>query len=67
MVISAKINNLTMSERTWESVQTMIAAREETWHSCNDWINNTGQGCLLNPLEGHPQFDACVKARCNFY
>jgi len=67
VTICAKINNLTLSERTWESVQTMIAAREETWRSCNDWINNTNQGCLLNPLEGKPHFDACAKARCDFY
>jgi len=66
-VISAKINNLTLSECTWESVQTMTAACEDTWRSCNNWINNTRQGCLLNPLEGQDHFDACVKARCNFY
>ena len=65
-VVGAKIDNLTLSERTWESVETMAAAREETWRSCNDWINNTGQGCLTNPLEGQDHFDACVKARCNF-
>jgi len=67
MTISAKMNNLTLSERTWESIQTMIATKEETWHSCNDWINNTGQGCLDNPLEGKPHFDKCVQTRCPFY
>jgi len=67
MTICAKMNNLTLSEPTWESVQTMIAAKEETWHNCNDWINNTGQGCLDNPLEGKPHFDKCVKTRCPFY
>jgi len=36
MVIGAKMNNLTVSERTWESIQTMIAAHEESWRSCND-------------------------------
>jgi len=67
MTICAKMNNLTLSVRTWESIQTMIATGEESWHSCNDWINNTGQGCLVNPLEGKPHFDKCVKDRCPFY
>jgi len=64
-VISAKINNLTLSERTWESVQTMIAACEESWRNCNDWINNTGQGVLED--EGKESFDSCVATRCPFY
>jgi len=64
MTMRAEMNNLTLSERTWESVQTMTATREESWRSCNDWINNTGQGCLDNPLEGKPHFDKCVENRC---
>ena len=67
MTVSAKINNLTMSERSWESVQTMIATREDSWRSCNDWINNTGQGVLANPEEGQEHFDKIVKTRCSFY
>jgi len=60
--ICSKINNLTLSERTWESVQTMIATLEESWRSCNNWINNTGQGVLIDPKQGQYHFDACVKA-----
>jgi len=67
MTICAKMNNLTLSERTWESIQTVIASREESWRSCNDWINNTGQGCLLDPKQGQPHFDKRVKIRCPFY
>ena len=58
------MNNLTMSERTWESIQTMIAAREESWRSCNDWINNAGQGVLEKSKE---TFDTIVNKRCPFY
>jgi len=64
MVIGAKMNNLTMSVRTWESIQTMIAAREESWRSCNDWINNTGQGVLEKSKD---TFDTIVHKRCPFY
>jgi len=63
----AKINNLTLSERTWESVQTMTSAREESWKSCNDWINNTGQGVLENPDQGKESFDAIVNKRYPFH
>jgi len=63
MVIGAKMNNLTMSERTWESIQTMVTAREESWRSCNDWINNTGQGVLEKSKE---TFDTIVNKRCPF-
>jgi len=66
MTITAKINNLTLRERTWESVQTKMAAQEETWKSCIDWINNTGQGGLANPLEGKEHFDTCVTKCCSF-
>jgi len=60
------INNLTLSVRTAEAVQTMIAIREETWRSCNDWINNTGQGVLNDPEQGKDSFDKAVKDRCSF-
>ena len=65
MTLSAKINNLTMSERTWESVMTMIATREDSWRSCYDWINNTGVGVLRD--EGKESFDSVVAGRCSFY
>jgi len=65
MTISAKMNNLTLSERTWESIQTMIASREESWRTCNDWMNNTGVGVLRD--EGKESFDSCVTTRCPFY
>jgi len=33
MTISAKMNNLTLSERTWESIQMMTASREDKWRN----------------------------------
>jgi len=67
ITICAKINNLTLSVHTPEAVQTMIAIREETWRSCDDWINNTGQGVLNDPEQGKVAFDKCVLSRCSFY
>jgi len=66
MAVSAKTNNLTVSERTWESVQTMIATHEESQRSCNEWINNTGQG-VENPDQGEESFDAIANKRRPFH
>jgi len=44
----------------------MIAIREENWRSCNDWINNAGQGVLNDPNQGKVAFDKCVTTRCSF-
>jgi len=65
MTICAKMNNLALSVRTWESIQTMIATKEESWRSCNDWINNTGVGVLRD--EGKESFDSIVALRCPFF
>jgi len=65
--ICAMINNLTLSVRSPDAVMTMIANLENTWRSCNDWINNTGQGVLNDPLQGQAPFDKAVRKRCFFY
>jgi len=57
------MNNLTVSERTWESTQTMTAAREESWRSCNDWTSAAGQGVLEKSKD---TFDTIVNKRCPF-
>ena len=66
-IIAIKINHLTKSTRTDAQVLTKIASMEDSWRSCNDWINNTGQGVLKNPEEGQAAFDAVVAKRCPFY
>ena len=70
-IVAAKINNLTLSERTSDQIFTRICSWEECWRTTHDWIQNTGQGVLNDPKydQEHNQsaFDAAVKKMCWFY
>ena len=65
LIMASKCTQLTVCERTHDSVLTKVMAMEDQWRQTHDWVNNTGQGVLVD--DGQEHFDKTVKSRCSFY
>ena len=46
LIMASKCTQLTLCERTHESVLTKVSAMEDQWRLAHDWVNNTGVGVL---------------------
>jgi len=64
LIMASKCTQLTVCERTHETVLTKVSAMADQWRHTHDWVNNTGVGVLRD--DGKEMFDGLATRRCSF-